>query len=120
MASDGRILIDATYHTNLHSGLNDIIATSLTVGKNTGSVTRLQTAEELLNQCRTYTLHINKMIYEDGEDLPSHAAFVDGMKAELEQYDHRSSLSEYSPQQLAGRRGILKSNMTLAINGQRS
>jgi hypothetical protein len=86
------LLIDATYHTNLLGGLNDIIATRATVGK-TGTLSQLTTAAELLNQCRTYTLHIEKMICGDGEELPSHVAFVDGMKGELERYDHHSSLS---------------------------
>jgi hypothetical protein len=101
MASEGRILIiDATSLTNLLAGLNYIIAANLTIGKQTtGTSSRLQTAAELLNHCRTYTSHIEKMIYEDGEELRSHVAFVDGMKGERERYDHHHlPLSAYLPQ----------------------
>jgi hypothetical protein len=99
MASQGWIFLnDATNLTSLLGGLGGIIAASQILKQSLGTTSRIQTATELLKQCNTYTLHIKKMIHENGEELRPHVEFVIGMETELEQYDYRSPLSAYSHQ----------------------
>jgi hypothetical protein len=98
MASQGWILLnDATNLTSLLGVLGGIITTSQILKKVISTSSRLQTATELLKQCQTYALHIEKISKENGEELQLHVAFVNSMKGNLERYDQRSPLSTYSP-----------------------
>jgi hypothetical protein len=94
----GISFIDVANLTTLLGGLGGIITTGHILTRTIGTSSRLQTATELLKQCQTYVVHIERITRENREELPSHVAFVDGMKGELERYDHRSPLSAYSRQ----------------------